>query len=497
MASQQSLGLPDPWELEACWVLLGPGSDEPDLISLTAPESNHLEDRVLLNGPERPALPATSQPGPSEQVPCAQWLTALAGPKTNKPQAMGPETPQEHEEAPEAPAASSTTAPAAPQSAPPLQRFDRADSPVTSAYGNRARLRLRPPKRRKADSSGEASAPAAGSLDMDVQEALLRRQHHLASLSELKVAAAVDRLQQPVGHATVGQSSHLEALQKLHDLTKLPGSGTATRPADPRPLSLEGVFVHPGWNAVVPCQYSITTVFRALELGNLDLPIQFSPEGWGKRATLRELTNIEDWHFDAILKSSMNRCVNAMTFMKDIDTRDACYRTLLSNAGLMSLLGSICYKDKHMGRLGLTGEQLLRSSAEGDQVQINQSLKGHMKLDTSQTRLASKLWNHTCHLVQQLELERLELVSSFNPFDTQPLAWQAPLEAHWPRQSRAMEQSVKLAENEQRQLEVVRNASLIWVWQVCSPDNGARLICRSSPNPPDVISALRTVATGC
>ena len=119
-----------------------------------------------------------------------------------------------------------------------------------------------------------------------------------------------------------------------------------------------------------------------------------------------------------------------------------------------------------------------------------------MKLDAGQRKLACKLWAHACHQVQQLELERLELLSNFNPFDAQPAAWQAPFGAHMPRRSKAVEQSVKLAENARLQLEVIRNASLVWIWQVCSPDNGARLICRASPDVPDVISALRALATG-
>ena len=105
------------------------------------------------------------------------------------------------------------------------------------------------------------------------------------------------------------------------------------------PVGVQGVNVHPGWNAVVPCQYSITTVDRSLELGNLDLPIQFSPEGWGKPSTLRELTSVQDWQFNAILMGSISRCVNAMTFMRNTDPNDTCYRTLLSNAGERCLLG--------------------------------------------------------------------------------------------------------------------------------------------------------------
>lgn len=105
-------------------------------------------------------------------------------------------------------------------------------------------------------------------------------------------------------------------------------------------VGLQGANVHPGWNAVVPCQYSITTVVRALELGNLDLPIQFSPAGWVKHSTLRELTSVQDWQFNALLTGSISRCVNAMTFMRNTDPTDACYRTLLRNAGKWSALST-------------------------------------------------------------------------------------------------------------------------------------------------------------
>ena len=67
----------------------------------------------------------------------------------------------------------------------------------------------------------------------------MRRQHHLATVSEIAIGAAIDNLQQPLSHASIGKLSHLEALRQLHDLTKLPGSGASSRSGSPSPLSLE------------------------------------------------------------------------------------------------------------------------------------------------------------------------------------------------------------------------------------------------------------------
>ena len=105
--------------------------------------------------------------------------------------------------------------------------------------------------------------------------------------------------------------------------------------------NLQGALVHPGWNAVVPCEYSLQKLFQSLELGNLDMPVCISPEGLGRQSTLQEFAAVPQPQFHDILVSSINCCVNALTFTQAED--DACYRSLLGNTGrMLSALMEAC-----------------------------------------------------------------------------------------------------------------------------------------------------------
>ena len=71
--------------------------------------------------------------------------------------------------------------------------------------------------------------------------------------------------------------------------------------------------------------------------------------------------------------------------MLDIDGNHMSAKlTVFGVAGLMSLLGGICYIGKtHMGRLGLTGSRLLRSDSDQNHGQNNQGLQVNGHLSTA------------------------------------------------------------------------------------------------------------------
>ena len=54
--------------------------------------------------------------------------------------------------------------------------------------------------------------------------------------------------------------------------------------------------------------------------------------------------------------------------------------------------------------------------------------------------------------------------------------------------------AAQLGLNKKLQQAAVCRACRVFTWQICSPDNGARLICASSPYGPDLTAALRAVA---
>lgn len=120
-------------------------------------------------------------------------------------------------------------------------------------------------------------------------------------------------------------------------------------------------------------------------------------------------------------------------------------------------------------------------------------MQATIKLDPRQAWQAQVLWAQVCRTVERLETDRRQLLSNLSSADSQVLTSQKPIETHL-RIRRAMGIAAQLGENEKLQQAAVRRACRIFTWQICSPDNGARLICTSSPYGPDLTAALRAVA---
>ncbi|KAK9819539.1 hypothetical protein WJX74_007563 [Apatococcus lobatus] len=352
-------------------------------------------------------------------------------------------------------------------------------------YGRRAKLRMRPNKAcRRSHAASQASAKGQQH----------RRLRHLTSLVKDDIKAVRDGQGQGPDSAAASQYSRLDALQQLCDLTKWPGYASGCQGDALKPFPLQEGCIHPGWQDVVPCQSSIVAVYQALELGNLDLIVHFPGAGTREPATLRQLAEVPFEDLCRQLAHSSQSCVNAMTFMKA--DGDACHLTMLKHTGLIALLGSVYFQQK--GRdptlCGKTGRELLAFTAPMASYPSVNELKAFIKLDARQTWLARNLWAQICSTVECLEAERQRLVCILNSADVQLQARHMYEGSQACRISRAMGIAAQITENEKLQQAAVRRGCRIFVWQICSPDNAARLICASSPYAPDLTAALRTIA---
>ena len=83
----------------------------------------------------------------------------------------------------------------------------------------------------------------------------------------------------------------------------------------------------------MPCQSSIVAIYQALEDGNLDLPLRYTPEGASAPSTLRQLAALPFQHTVGKLAQSTKACINAMTFMKA--DGDACHLSMLNHTGAL------------------------------------------------------------------------------------------------------------------------------------------------------------------
>lgn len=113
-----------------------------------------------------------------------------------------------------------------------------------------------------------------------------------------------------------------------------------------------------------------------------------------------------------------------------------------------------------------------------------------MELSGTQTRIAQKVWGDASQTLSQLEFERTAILSRVDAAGQQAAFPQTAT-----RTCQLLQQVAELSENAQLQLEVARNASRKFVWQVCSPDNLARLCCFYWPVFPDLMHCLRAAGT--
>ncbi|KAK9863890.1 hypothetical protein WJX84_011661 [Apatococcus fuscideae] len=83
-----------------------------------------------------------------------------------------------------------------------------------------------------------------------------RRGRHVSCFRGLKIKGLMDSLQQPHTGSHGGMSSPMAAVHQISALGKIPGSATATPSEALRIQSVKDMLVHPGWSAVVPSMMS-------------------------------------------------------------------------------------------------------------------------------------------------------------------------------------------------------------------------------------------------
>ncbi|KAK9826080.1 hypothetical protein WJX74_010878 [Apatococcus lobatus] len=355
-------------------------------------------------------------------------------------------------------------------------------------YGNKAAYRVQSSKKHRL-----STCDAPGLSLQSVQpsrELAAKRKRHLSSRTEAAVGDIVAALQRPSDDRGGASFDRLSAICTLNNLTQLPGNGGAGRADKLRTASVQGMLVHPGWHAVVPSDYAITQVLLALEAGQLDLPL--SGLGLGGCQSLRDLTCFPDALSKKMLLEMTSRVVNGMSFRQFAgDTAD---QATLKYTGAVCMMASVVFHVK--------GDQrFLSKDLRSDTPVNNATLPADLtyaqevlQLDSHQIDMARHVWKQSQARLSSLRAERAELIAQVNLYDAEPEAWQATTPYTRPRTETLIQQTAALAENAVLEQEVLRHASRIFAWQVCTPDAVARAICHNFPALPNSSAALQAIA---
>ncbi|KAK9837226.1 hypothetical protein WJX84_003116 [Apatococcus fuscideae] len=279
-----------------------------------------------------------------------------------------------------------------------------------------------------------STTPAAPEASQERQRAdfvkAAQRQRHVASLTQLDVAAVVDNLRRPDG-SNCGFPDRLEALQRLSDLTRMPGCRARRLSELLKWRNFQGLCVHPGWHAVLPCRHSI--VKRAMsDAGTVGLlgAVWCYDKGLG-------LTGHD------LLDASASRSSRGSTQPP-------------STIELKAFL-----------RLDRRQVQLTR------------------KVWAETCRAVEELETERRNLLSVISPADVQHLAWQQPTSTTQSS----------RAQLVMNHAAKLAENARLQQEIVRHGSRVFIWQVCTPDTAARINLRTYPAVPDLVATLRAVAT--
>lgn len=117
-----------------------------------------------------------------------------------------------------------------------------------------------------------------------------------------------------------------------------------------------------------------------------------------------------------------------------------------------------------------------------------------LHLDDCQIEMARPVWRQASAQLGKLQAQRAEILSQIQLNDTQPLMWHDPARYRASHTVTLLEQVAELTENALLQQEVLRHASRLCAWQVCSPDTLAHAICHAWPAFPDLLMTLKTIA---
>ncbi|KAK9866122.1 hypothetical protein WJX84_002673 [Apatococcus fuscideae] len=406
--------VPSPWELDAWSLLLfpeeaekRPSSQHRDRGTAARPDEAFAQDRALA---DLPADMNASRPSSGHAAVLSVSVSAPAVARGN----FGPDSTLDNISDPSlgfktAVQSSGTIFSWMP---PPASGIPPADVSLSQEpcrtlllqqYGERAAAHVRLHKRRKLSAAAKTTARDTEPCRF-AQDPSFKRKRHLSSLKENELGALVATLQQPQHQQ---HDSHLDCLQSLHNivnLTRLPGTDNASPVDKLRQSSLK--------------------VYRALEVGDLDIPLHLSSAEHGRQMTLRDLTNIPDDQHGRLFAGMNQQIVNAMALKRF--EGDAAHLTMQRCAGAIGLLGCVFFRTNsglHLhGKVLVDGRHLHMQEEQAclDPAEIMRILQ----LDARQAEAAHRIWSQAMVQLSRLQTEQGKILSRIRLGDAQSAAWQ-------------------------------------------------------------------------
>ena len=126
--------------------------------------------------------------------------------------------------------------------------------------------------------------------------------------------------------------------------------------------------------------------------------------------------------------------------------------------------------------------------------QISTLLQATVGLDSYQTRIVHRVWSEASEALAKLREEQAEITSQMGSFYEHPTTQSCSERMACFRDGTLLRQVADLSENARLQAEVAINAIRKLVWQVCSPENMARLMCFNWPYIPDFLYCVQSLA---
>ncbi|KAK9865496.1 hypothetical protein WJX84_002707 [Apatococcus fuscideae] len=247
------------------------------------------------------------------------------------------------------------------------------------------------------------------------------------------------------------------------------------------------------WDVVVPAHGGIRSVFCALDIELLDLPINISVPTYGPMARLRDLQSIPKVARGKIMGDLAARIVNADRFSHEGDHSVALRsQHLVGEAALLTLVFSRTSNLSEVLDTNLTPAGPTRPAAPFPEFS-NQ--KEAWLLSRDQVRLAKVVWRDMGRALEALQREEHQIqcelgcTSSSEVFERQQ--W-ASMQAQ--PQPRLLELAARLQSNLRRQQHVLGRGRFITLFEICSPSSVQKMICSFWPRFPDILAFLKHLA---
>ena len=122
------------------------------------------------------------------------------------------------------------------------------------------------------------------------------------------------------------------------------------------------------------------------------------------------------------------------------------------------------------------------------------TVQAALHVDANQIRMAKGIWRQTCQELADIQAERQDILERIEQQDSRPLAWLSHASVKTAAALQLLEQVSELKQNALLQHEVLRQASQLVVWQICSPDTAARVMHYSRPAFPNILGVLKAMA---